>query len=59
VAHHRRTGSLAFGIILILLGGLFLLDEFYYIDVWDYLWKYWPLILIIIGLAEIIDYFRK
>jgi len=59
VTHHRRTGSLAFGIILILLGGLFLLDEFYYIDVWDYLWKYWPLILIIIGLAEIIDYFRK
>lgn len=59
MAHHRRTGSLAFGIILILLGGLFLLDEFYYIDVWDYLWKYWPLILIIIGLAEIIDYFRK
>jgi hypothetical protein len=58
VTKRGKTGSFAFGLILILLGGVFLLDQFYFIDAWDYLWRFWPLILIIIGAAKIIDYLR-
>lgn len=38
------------GIVLILIGVLFLLDNFG-IDLWDNLWRFWPVILIAAGVA--------
>ncbi len=43
------SGSMTFGIVLILLGVLFLMDNFYLIDFGNLLSDYWPVILIIIG----------
>jgi hypothetical protein len=48
MARQRKSGSLVWGIILIAFGVLFLLDQFN-IDVWDAVWRFWPVILIIWG----------
>jgi membrane protein DedA with SNARE-associated domain len=50
MAIHRRRekGSLVWGLILIFIGFAFFLYNFD-IDLWDYVWKFWPLILIIWG----------
>ncbi len=48
MARQRKSGSLVWGIILIAFGVLFLLDQFN-IDIWDAVWRFWPVILIIWG----------
>jgi N-terminal domain of toast_rack, DUF2154/Domain of unknown function (DUF5668) len=52
-----RRGSIAGPIILIALGVLFLIatmrPDF---DIWGVMWRYWPLILIFVGLGKIFDY---
>jgi hypothetical protein len=48
MARQRKSGSLVWGIIFIAFGVLFLLDQFN-VDVWDAVWRFWPVILIIWG----------
>ncbi len=48
MAKQKHRDSLIWGIILIVLGGIFLLEQFD-IDVWDQVWRFWPVILIIWG----------
>ena len=48
MAKHKRRDSLVWGIILIGLGFIFLFESFD-VDVWDALWRFWPVILIIWG----------
>jgi hypothetical protein len=48
MANRKKSGSLVWGIILIVVGVLFLLDQLD-IDVWDAVWRFWPVILIIWG----------
>jgi len=52
------AGKLAFGLVLLLLGGLKFLDN---IDVFDArpLWSYWPVLLIVFGAASEFDAIRK
>jgi phage shock protein C len=50
-----RNGPLIFAVLLIFLGGWFLLQNLFHID----LGQFWPLILIIIGLALLIPAMRK
>ncbi len=51
-----RHGSFVGPIILIVLGGLFLMFNLYPdFNPWPVLWRYWPLILILIGLGKIWD----
>ncbi len=52
----RPSGSISWGIILILLGGLFLLANYEIIS-YDALIDYWPLALIGLGLKLLADYF--
>jgi hypothetical protein len=55
---HSRDGSLTGGLILVGIGTLFLLKKlgiFPGLDIGDL----WPLILIIVGLALIVGYFRR
>src|SRR5262245_26549778 len=56
----NRRNSVVVPIVLIVIGGLFLLrtwrPEF---NPWSILWTYWPLILIAIGLGKIWDYSRR
>lgn len=57
---NTKRESLFWGLIILVLGMLFLLKNFgLEIDVWDLVGKYWPLILIYIGLKNIYLYIKK
>jgi hypothetical protein len=48
MAKQKRGDSLIWGIILIVVGGIFLLQQFN-VDVFDQVWRFWPVILIVWG----------
>jgi hypothetical protein len=48
MADQKKGNSLVWGIILILVGGVILLEQLD-IDVFDQVWRFWPVILIIWG----------
>ncbi len=48
MADKKKGNSLVWGVILIIFGFIFLLDQFN-VDVWDAVWRFWPVILIIWG----------
>lgn len=50
----RQSGQLVMGILLVLIGAGFLADRLGY-WVADDLWRYWPVILIALGLGKVID----
>ena len=49
----RKRDSLAWGIILIAIGTIFLLDHLG-LDAWDATWKFWPVILIVWGASKLL-----
>lgn len=53
VQRHRRVTAAIFGVILIGLGTLFILDNLGYVEAFQF-WQYWPVILIGFGLASLI-----
>jgi len=51
-----RSRSLVFPIILVLVGGIFLYRSFEpNFEPWPVIWKFWPLLLILIGLGKMWD----
>lgn len=55
-----KKESLFWGLIILVLGMLFLLKNFGFdFNVWHLIGKYWPLILIYIGLKNIYLFLRK
>ena len=57
---NTKRESLFWGLIILVLGMLFLLKNFgLEINVWHLLGKYWPLILIYIGAKNIFLYMKK
>lgn len=48
MADKKKGNSLVWGVILIIFGFIFLLDQFN-VDIWDAVWRFWPVILIIWG----------
>ena len=52
---HQSRSHFYWGLILIILGSLFMLDNFNYMDFGDIISTFWPVILIIIGLKIILD----
>jgi hypothetical protein len=48
MATQKRSDSLIWGIILIIVGLIFLLQQFD-VDIFDQVWRFWPVILIIWG----------
>lgn len=55
----RRKDALIWGLILIVIGAAFLAENFINIDAWDYLWKLWPVILVIWGAQKLISGLRR
>lgn len=56
----NKKESLAWGLIILVLGMLFLLKNFgLEVNVWRLLGKYWPMILIFIGLKNIYLFAKK
>jgi hypothetical protein len=57
---NSKKESLLWGLIILILGMLFLLKNFgLEINVWHLLGKYWPMILVYIGLKNIYFYAKK
>jgi hypothetical protein len=57
-ASSRKSGALLGGVILITIGVIFLLENFYpSISFWRLMARYWPVLLILIGLKKLYDYF--
>lgn len=57
---NTKKESLFWGLIILVLGMLFLMKNFgLEINVWHLLGKYWPLILIYIGVKNIYLYLNK
>jgi len=48
MATKTRNDSLVWGVILIVVGAIFLLEQFD-IDLFDQVWRFWPVILIVWG----------
>ena len=55
MADESSKNNLFWGIVLIIIGALFLLDNFYIMDFWYLISTYWPVILILIGIKIILD----
>jgi len=57
---NTKKESLFWGLIILVLGLLFLMKNFgFEINIWHLLGKYWPLILIYIGLKNIFLFIKK
>ena len=53
-----KTKSLAGPLILITIGTMFLIQNLSHINVFKVFWRYWPLLLIAIGISKLLEYFR-
>ena len=49
----ESRGNWIFGLVLLLIGVIFIVENFTGINVWDKFWNYWPIILFVWGLKEI------
>lgn len=47
------------GLILTAVGVVFLVDNFTAVDVWSQIWRFWPLILIGVGIDILYKYMRR
>jgi hypothetical protein len=53
-----HSGALTAGLILIALGVIFLVENFYApFSAWRLIARYWPVILIIVGVRRLVEYF--
>lgn len=55
VKREHVAGSIFTGLMLIALGTLFLLDEMDIADFSDVIRRYWPMILVLIGVTKLLD----
>ena len=53
-----KTKSLAGPLILINIGTMFLIQNLSHINVFKVFWRYWPVLLIAIGISKLLEYFR-
>ena len=54
-----KTRSLTGPLILITIGVLFLVQNLAQINIFRVIWPYWPVILIVIGIGKLLEYFRS
>lgn len=58
MTYRSSSGALTAGMILIALGVIFMIENFYApFSAWRLIARYWPVILIIVGIRRIVDYF--
>ena len=55
VHHQRQSGGMVWGLLILLGGFLLLLNNFGVVpwQVWDFIWPFWPALLILIGVSVI------
>ena len=54
----RRRKSYAGAIVMIVVGLLFLLQNFGIISGWHFYARWWPLIIILIGVVKLVEYYQ-
>lgn len=54
----RRRKSYAGAIVLIVLGVIFLLHNFGVVSAWHFYARWWPLIIILVGVIKLIEYYQ-
>jgi hypothetical protein len=54
-----RTGSVFWGIVLMILGVVFLMANFSFLVTYSGIWNLWPLVVIIFGVKLVVDYMAK
>lgn len=59
MGHHSRTSAIFWGLLLIILGLLFLLQNFDLLDVENLFHLFWPVILIAVGVKMLFDHRDK
>ena len=60
VRPRRGSGSIAWGIVLIFVGVVFLIGQLRpNFDPWRLVWIYWPVLLILLGLLKLWDHMRN
>jgi predicted membrane protein len=52
---HRSQGRIFWGILLILVGGLFLLDRMDWLDFGDLIGRFWPVVFILLGVSILLS----
>jgi predicted membrane protein len=52
---HRTQGRIFWGILLILVGGLFLLDRMDWLDFGDLIGRFWPVVFILLGVSILLS----
>ena len=55
--HGDGTATLVYGIVLTVLGGGLLVQEITGAEVWDFLWRFWPVLLIVMGGKVLFDHY--
>jgi len=54
-----KTGSVFWGIVLMIIGVVLLMANFSFLVTYSRIWSLWPLVVIIIGVKLIVDYVSK
>ena len=53
-----KTRSLAGPLVLIGIGIIFLIHNLTEINIFKLIWPYWPLVLILIGVSKLVEYYK-
>jgi len=53
------TTTLIFGIVFTVVGGALLIERLTGAPVWDYLWRLWPVLLIVMGVKILLDHYSQ
>jgi TM2 domain-containing membrane protein YozV len=59
IPEFMKTGSVFWGIVLMVLGVVLLMANFEFLISYDRIWNLWPLVVIIIGVKLVADYYAK
>jgi len=49
----RKSGQWFFGLIILIIGIIFLLENIFGMEIWESIWLFWPIIFILWGLVEL------
>jgi hypothetical protein len=52
-ATNKNTGQWLFGLIILIIGIIFLLENIFGFEIWESVWLFWPILFVLWGLVEI------
>ncbi len=49
----RSSGQWVFGLIILIIGTIFLLENVFGLEIWESVWLFWPVLILLWGLMEL------